>query len=107
MNEISTQSMVRGSQARLGRQTWRCLGLCMLVLLFVSRLQAEVSFTSPGLAPTHMDDQGRLVEDWGSITVNVAGTGLPATAPASVQSTRLDSFIPAAQAQSSCGTVGL
>jgi hypothetical protein len=79
----------------------------MLVLLFVSRLQAEVSFTSPGLAPTHMDDQGRLVEDWGSITVNVAGTGLPATAPASVQSIRLDSIIPAAQAQSSCGTVGL
>ena len=57
-------------------------------------------FTSPGLAPTRMDDQGRLVEDWGSITVNVAGAGLPATAPATLQSIKLDGLIPAAEAQS-------
>ena len=54
-----------------------------------------------------MDDQGRLVEDWGTITVNVAGDGLPATAPATLQSIKLDGLIPAAQAQSRYGTVAL
>ena len=47
-----------------------------------------------------MDGQGRLIEDWGSITVNVAGAGLPASAPATLQSIKLDGIIPAAQAQS-------
>jgi hypothetical protein len=54
-----------------------------------------------------MDDQGRLVEDWGSITVSVAGPGLPAATPATLQALKLDGVIPAAQAQSSYGTVAL
>jgi hypothetical protein len=54
-----------------------------------------------------MDDQGRLIEDWGSITVNVAGAGLPASAPATLQSIKLDGLIPAAEAQSRYGTVAL
>ncbi len=54
-----------------------------------------------------MDDQGRLVEDWGTIAVKVAGTGLPSTAPATLQSLKLDGLIPAAQAQSRYGTVAL
>jgi len=54
-----------------------------------------------------MDDQGRLVEDWGTITVNVSGAELPATAPAAVQSIKLDDIIPAAQAQSQFGPVAL
>ena len=28
-------------------------------------IAAEVTFTSPGLPPSRMDAQGRLVEDWG------------------------------------------
>src|ERR1019366_3675553 len=107
MKGRSWQATFRGSQLGLVHVVWNRWWACLLVLVVASRLQAEVSFTSPGLAPTHMDDQGRLVEDWGSITVNVARTGLPATAPASVQSIKLDGFIPAAQAQSRCGTVGL
>lgn len=94
-------------QPRQVHTTWHCWQPCLLALLFAARLQAEVTFTSPGLAPTRMDDQGCLVEDWGSITVNVAGAGLPATAPTTVQSIKLDGFIPAAQAQSCYATVAL
>jgi hypothetical protein len=80
---------------------------CLLALLFATALHAEVSFTSPGFAPTRMDDQGSLIEDWGSIAVKVAGAGLPATASATLQSIKLDGLIPAAQAQSRYGTVAL
>ena len=79
----------------------------LLALFVATALHAEVSFTSPGLPPTRMDDQGRLIEDWGSIAVNVAGTGLPANAPVTLQSVKLDDIIPAAQAQSSHGPVAL
>jgi len=54
-----------------------------------------------------MDDQGRLVEDWGLIAVGVAGAGLPTTAPTTVQGLKLDGLIPAAQAQSRYGTVAI
>ena len=87
--------------------TWRCWRPCLLVLVFATQLQAEVAFTSPGLPPTSMNNQGSLVEDWGTLTVNVAGAGLPATVPATVQSIKLDGLIPAAQAQSSYGAVAL
>lgn len=107
MKEISSRFGAECAQSRwadaIGRYGWPCL----LGLLFAIRLQAEVSFTSPGLAPTRMDDQGRLVEDWGSVTVNLAGAGLPATALATLQSIKLDGLIPAAQAQSRYGTVAL
>ncbi len=81
--------------------------LCWLAVLSTLQSPAEVSFTSPGLPPTRMDDQGRLSEDWGAIAVNVAGDGLTATAPANVQSLKLDGLIPAAQAQSRYGTIAL
>jgi hypothetical protein len=79
----------------------------VLAILVAAQLRAEVTFTSPGLAPTRMDDQGRLVEDWGSITVNVAGAGLPASATATAQRIKLDGLIPAAQAQAQYGTVSM
>jgi len=78
-----------------------------LVLLVAVRGSAEVAFTSPGLVPSRMDDQGCLVEDWGLISVKLAGTGLPPTAPVAVQEIKLDGRIPAAQAQSQQGNVGL
>ncbi len=81
--------------------------LNLLCLFLAAQLCAEVTFTSPGLPPTRMDDQGRLVEDWGMIAVNVAGDGLTATGPATVQSIKLDGVIPAAQAESRCGHVAL
>ncbi len=105
MNDVSLQSVAW--TPRRVHAILRCWWACFLPLLFANQLQAEVKFTSPGLAPTRMDDQGRLVEDWGSITVNVAGTGLPASAPATLQSIKLDGVIPAAEAQSRYGTVAL
>jgi hypothetical protein len=107
MKQVISQSKARRPQTRQVHVSWRSLWLCLLALLFATGLQAEVTFTSPGLAPTRMDDQGRLVEDWGAITVNVAGAGLPATALATLQSIKLDGLIPAARAQSRYGTVAL
>jgi hypothetical protein len=107
MRELSSQSEERHSQSRQVHAISRCWWLCFLTILFAAQLRADVTFTSPGLAPTRMDDQGRLVEDWGSITVTVAGAGLPTTAPTTLQGLKLDGLIPAAQAQSRYGTVAL
>src|ERR1035438_794412 len=101
MRKSSLQSEERCMQSRQANTIWRCGWACLLAFLLGAQLHAEVTFTSPGLAPTRMDDQGRLVEDWGSITVSVAGPGLPAATPATLQALKLDGVIPAAQAQSS------
>lgn len=93
--------------AKLVPEGWRGNWPGLLAILLVTQLHAEVTFTSPGLPPTRMDDQGCLVEDWGKITVKVAGEGLPATAPVEVEGLKLDGFIPAAQAQSRYGTIAL
>jgi len=79
----------------------------LLGLLLAAYSPAEVTFTSPGLEPTRLDDQGRLVEDWGAIAVKVAGSGLAAASPPSLRRLKLDGVIPAAQAQSQFGTVAL
>jgi hypothetical protein len=105
MKQGISHSKAPHSQPTPARAKWRSLWFCLPALAFATALQAEVTFNSPGLGATRMDDQGRLVEDWGTITVTVAGTGLSATAPAKVQSLKLDGTIPAAQAQSRCGAV--
>jgi hypothetical protein len=64
-------------------------------------------FTSPGLPPSHMDEQGRLVEDWGTISISVSGADLPLAAPARLESRKLDGLIPAAQSESKYGSVAL
>jgi hypothetical protein len=84
-----------------------CRWACLLSLVVAAQLRAEVTFSSPGLPPTRMDDQGRLVEDWGTISVNVTGTGLPSATPATLNSIKLDSIVPAAQAQFQYGAVVL
>ena len=105
MRESSSQSEERRSQSRRLNAVW-CLGwVCLLTVHLAAPLRAEVALTSPGLPPTRMDDQGRLVEDWGSIKVTVAGAGLPTTAPITLQGLKLDGLIPAAQAQSRYSTV--
>jgi len=107
MKNSGSQSGTKVSRSRQVEAGWRLRWACLTVLCFAGHLCADVTFTSPGLAPTHMDGQGRLVEDWGTIAVNVAGAGLPATAPVTLQSLKLDGLIPAAQAQSHHGTVTL
>lgn len=81
--------------------------LCALALLIAVQGLAEVTLRSPGLPPSRMDEQGRLVEDWGALSVTLSGAGLPATAQVTVQSAILDGQIPAAQAQSRQGTIAL
>ena len=58
----------------------------------------EVQFTSPGFAPTSMDAQGRLREDWGVFGVRFTGKGVVETTPA-VSQLQLDGRIPAARAE--------
>jgi len=90
-------------QAWLG--PWRLAGV--LALGLAAPLWAEVSFTSPGLPPTRMDDQGRLVEDWGAVAFKLTGAGLPAAPPPAVQSVKLDGIIPGAQARAQYGPVAV
>jgi hypothetical protein len=115
MKAASSQSEARHPQPQPAPCThrgahlprFRCWCACLLAILIGAQLRGEAPFTSPGFAPTRLDDKGRLVEDWGSITVNVAGAGLPTAAPATVQAIKLDGVIPAAQAQCRYGTVAL
>jgi hypothetical protein len=107
MNAVASQVEAPSRQpgwVRASRQWWCAFSLAIFC---ASQLPAEVTLTSPGLDPSRMDDQGRLVEDWGSITVNVTGAGLPTSAPATLQGLKLDGLIPAAQARSQYGGVAL
>jgi hypothetical protein len=74
----------------------------LLVLLawaaIPARIQAaDVSFGSPGFAPTRMDAQGRLVDDWGAFGIRFSGDSVVARSPA-VSSVQLDGLVPAARA---------
>jgi len=65
-----------------------------------------VSFDSPGLASARMDDQGRLLEDWGAVAVRLSGEGVT-DGPIAVEAVRIDDVIPAARAVSQRGAVKL
>lgn len=77
------------------------------LLGLASSLFGGVSFTSPGFAPSTMNDQARLVEDWGTLEVKLAGEGLASPDAPVVQAIKLDEVIPAAQAQCQYGPVSL
>jgi len=64
----------------------------------------EVEFSSPGLPPSKMDAAGRLVEDWGSVELQVDGSTLAEASP-KVFPTMLDDCIPAALAQVDRGPI--
>jgi len=66
-------------------------------------LGAEVGFTSPGFAPSSLDAQGRLVEDWGVLEVKLLGVA--EAGAVEVKAIKLDDFIPAAQARAQQGGV--
>lgn len=80
---------------------------CLFGLILGTEASGEVTFTSPGFAPTKMDDQGRLVEDWGTLGIQLRGPGIPTTANWEVKSTKLDSVIPATEAKSQQGSVAI
>ena len=79
-----------------------------LTLLAVSApAYAAVSFTSPGFPPTRMDDQGRLIEDWGAVGIHLAVDGAAAAAAPKVEAVKLEGGIPAARGGSQCGPVAV
>lgn len=82
------------------------VGLLLLVLALGAAGAPPVSLYSPGLPPSHMDDKGQLVEDWGTVGVKVAGEGVVA-GPTTIEATRLEGLIPAARAASTRGAVKL
>ena len=107
MNAACSQAEAEREQPPQVRPPRRRRCAFLLAIVCAAPLRAEVTFTSPELDPSRMDDQGRLVEDWGSVMVNVAGAGLTTTAPPTLQRIKLDGLIPAAQAQSQHGAVSM
>jgi hypothetical protein len=61
---------------------------------------------SPGLPPSKVDDQGRLIEDWGIVDVQLRGDGVVA-GETKVDAVRLEDVIPAVNAVSNHGAVEL
>lgn len=68
--------------------------------------QGPIQLSSPGFEPSQMDAEGRLVEDWGSVGVRLAGEGVTPAAP-TVEAVKLDGVVPAARAVSMHGAVKL
>ncbi len=81
----------------------------ILLLIFAACISttAAVRFASPGFAPSEMDDQGRLAEDWGLLQIALSESGAGANTKPSVTSILLDGVIPAAQARSQHGPLAL
>ena len=52
--------------------------LLVFVVVGLSRINAQdsIELSSPGLAPSAMDAQGRLVEDWGTVDMQLSGQGV-------------------------------
>ncbi len=107
MRLLTAQTEAGGWRVRQGHAGWAWVWGGVLAVVLAAQLRGEVTFTSPGFPASRMDDQGRLVEDWGLIKVNVAGPGLPESAPTALQALKLDGVVPSAQAQSRYGTVTL
>jgi hypothetical protein len=93
----------------------RCLIalLLLVVVLFLAaanalaaEADAGIPLASPGLAPSHMDPAGRLVEDWGTLGVQLSGEGV-IDGPVQVAAAKLDDVVPAATATSDRGVVKL
>lgn len=78
-------------------------GLC---LAMAAPPGEPIAFDSPGLPPSRMDAQGRLLEDWGSVGVKLTGPCVT-EGPTRVETARLDGLIPCARAVSSRGAVRL
>jgi len=84
----------------------RCLlGIITLGLACLAKPApgAEVQFTSPGFAPSKMDAQGRLLEDWGVLELKISGSEMADTAE--VKAVKLDEVNQAAQSSAQHGGV--
>lgn len=68
-------------------------------------LVLAIEISSPGFAPSSLEQDGRLVEDWGAVAVKLTGEGVTAAGAITLQSIKLDDVIPAARAVSPRGAV--
>lgn len=80
--------------------------LLSLCLAMAAPAGEPVTFTSPGLPPSRMDAQGRLLEDWGTLGIKLSGQCVT-EGPTTVEAVRLDGLIPGVRATSSRGAVRL
>jgi len=71
----------------------------LLLLAAWPAFAADVTLSSPGLPPSRMDAQGRLVEDWGSVGIRLTTDDAVAVPTVTVRSVKLDDQIPAAEAR--------
>lgn len=95
------------SRPRFLRRTFPLLVALALIGIPAGKLRAgEVTLSSPGLASSRMDAQGRLVEDWGMVGIKVSGQGTE-TAELKVQAIKLDGVIPAAECKFHAGSIGV
>ncbi len=67
-----------------------------LLALLAAPQDERIELRSPGLAPSHVDAQGRLVEDWGSLGLCLAGDELGEPGAVEVSAVELDDAVPAA-----------
>ena len=57
----------------------------------------RIALRSPGLAPSHVDAKGHLIEDWGTLSLRLAGEDLGEAGAVGVSAAELDGVIPAAR----------
>lgn len=80
--------------------------VAVLAMAAVAAAAEPISFTSPGLPPSAMDAEGRLVADWGTLGLRLSGEGIT-EGPVKVEAVKLDDMIPAARATAARGAVNL
>jgi hypothetical protein len=64
---------------------------------FVFSEDGKVELRSPGLAPSHVDAKGHLIEDWGSLWFRLEGESLGDARAMEISPVTLDDVIPAAR----------
>ncbi len=82
--------------------------LIVVLICLCSPVAAEdaIELKSPGLAPSSMDPQGRLIEDWANILVTLSGNGI-VDGPTTLEGVTLADCVPAARACSEHGVVAM
>ncbi|MCS7238777.1 MAG: hypothetical protein NZ899_10985 [Thermoguttaceae bacterium] len=85
------------------RSSW---SLAILVWLGLVTSVHSVEIASPGLPPSRLDEQGRLVEDWGTVSIEVLGSDGP-PGRIQVQEVKLEGCVPAGKASGIWGELAV
>ncbi|HSV74806.1 MAG TPA: hypothetical protein VLH79_13690 [Chthonomonadales bacterium] len=89
-------------------RTWlSCLAAALLAGLAAPGLaQRSTPVPTPGLAPSHVDAEGRLVQDWGTLGIALSGEGVR-TGPPSVSAVSVAPGVPGVRVVRDGGVVAL